>query len=655
MASIDDRSAPGSLAQNHDPSEKTEGRPTAAEAQTSQGSEKPASDEPDDNDEKKVLSEEPKEEKSDDKDKGPVGGYDATPIPYAKPGYTVKITMHRATSLAIADLNAMSSDPYVLAQINTDNKTRHKEDPNLRFRTFTVRKNTDPVWNEEWIVANVPASGFKLKLRVYDEDPADKDDRLGNVHIHVPALEGWEGIKEKPYSVLRRAISKRAFLLRVLTTCFRITKHMNGEIFISIEVLGRTKDDGQNGRLYTVGPCRWFHHFSPMLGRIAGIREPAKADRAQKQQQQENDANGEPKKETQRYNFQANQLQLEGPVPAKLYHRYVEFRPFVKRMFTGSGIQGAILGKALHHQHSRVYNFGRQTQYGQFPQGLCKDMTKKFLDLVHFDQGGRIFTYVLTLDALWRFTETGKEFGIDMLSKHTMHSDVSIYIAFSGEFFIRRLKHPHRPPPPDPIEDSSQSHPPAHDSNPSHPPDDIGQNSASDEPPRDPSYYELVIDNDSGTYRPNAALLPLLKEFMSRSLPGLHILTLDCQKDAERMGKMKDEQRERKKREGDNIVFTQGSDSSSISSSDEEELDRRARGDAESSGEHGAFGQAARDAKLRQQAKFRRAKQHYGGAPKDGEELPTAQDGDGGDAADGAVSSQQALKDSAKEDGVRDS
>lgn len=41
-----------------------------------------------------------------------------------------------------------------------------------------------------------------------------------------------------------------------------------------------------------------------------------------------------------------------------------------------------------------------------------------------------------------RFTETGKEFGIDLLSKHTMHSDLNVYVAFSGEFFIRRLSKP---------------------------------------------------------------------------------------------------------------------------------------------------------------------------------------------------------------------
>ena len=244
-----------------------------------------------------------------------------------------------------------------------------------------------------------------------------------------------------------------------------------------------------------------------------------------------------------------------------MYHRYVEFKPFVKAMFTAKGFRGFILSKALHHQHTRVYNFDRETAFESFPEP-CKEFTQKFLELVHHDQGGRIFTYVLTLDGLFRFTETGKEFGIDMLSKHTMHSDVAAYIAFSGEFFIRRLKHPHKKPPE------------AGGNNQSHPPDEISGGPPKDEPVKDPSYYELIIDNDSGTYRPNAQLLPQLKAFFKSNFPDLHIVTLDCQGDAEKMEKMKKEQRERKKQEGDHIVYKQVSRSSSMSSSDIEDLER---------------------------------------------------------------------------------
>lgn len=540
---------------------------------------------------------------------GPSGGYDSIPIPKRPSGYTVKMTFHRAENLPMADINGFSSDPYILAQLNTDTPTRHKEDPHLRWRSRTVRKDITPEWEECWIVANVPASGFKLKVRVYDEDPADKDDVLGAVHISVPRVDDqWEGIKNEGYKLLATKGSIRAYALQAVTTCFREDKRFRGVVFVSVEVLGRTAEDGQNGRLYTIGPCRWIRHYSPILGRLANIKEP---DDDSPQQSQSGGKDQKGKKQVERYNFQANQIQLQGPVPAQLYHRYVEFKPWVSRMFTSSGLSGVILGKALHHQHARVYNFARSTVHGDFPEGPSIEMTKKFLDLVHHDQGGRIFTYVLTLDALWRFTETGKEFSIDMLSKHTMHADVSIYIAFSGEFFVRRLKHPDRPPPPEPAEESSQSHPPDHQNNEEHPPDNLEDGPPDSDPPQDPKYYQLVIDNDSGTYRPNADLLPLLKKFLAKQLPGLHILTLDCNKDAEKQQRMKKEQRERKKQEGNQILYTMGSGSDSVSSSDIEDLDRM-EGDMEDEDavahQHGAFSQATKDAKLRNRERMTKMK-----------------------------------------------
>lgn len=176
--------------------------------------------------------------------------------------------------------------------------------------------------------------------------------------------------------------------------------------------------------------------------------------------------------------------------------------------------------------------------------------------MVHYDEGGRIFTYVLTLDGLLRFTETGKEFGIDLLSKHTMHSDVNVYIACSGEFFVRRLKHPKRS-----ADDPEQE---------THPDVDLPGGPPSEEPPQDPKNYELVIDNDSGTYRPDGSLLPLLKEFLRENFPGLHVVTKECTD--EKLTKWKEQQRERKKKEGKNIEMVQNSDSE-ISSSDEERLD----------------------------------------------------------------------------------
>jgi Ca2+-dependent lipid-binding protein len=216
------------------------------------------------------------DDKPDDKEKQPAGGYDANPIPYAEAGYTIKITIHRAQNLPMADINSLSSDPYVITQIYTSLPTRHKEDPPLKHRTTTIRRDTNPEWNDSWVVANVPKSGFKLKCRLYDEDPGDHDDRLGNAHIDVPHLdEKWEGFEEKSFKLKKRMGSKRAYLTQAIATGLTIRHAMAGYLVVSIKVLGRTESQ-HGGRLYTVGPISWTKHHSPLLGRMTGKKTPGK-------------------------------------------------------------------------------------------------------------------------------------------------------------------------------------------------------------------------------------------------------------------------------------------------------------------------------------------------------------------------------------------
>jgi hypothetical protein len=240
-----------------------------------------------------------------------------------------------------------------------------------------------------------------------------------------------------------------------------------------------------------------------------------------------------------------------------LYHRFVEFKPFVKGMFSKAGLRGRILNKALHHQHAHVYNYSNSTKYGTV-KPKSEEASLQFLDMVHYDEGGRIFTYVITLDGLLRFTETGKEFGIDLLSKHTMHSNVNVYIACSGEFFVRRLSQPDKS-----IDAKDQK---------THPSEDIPGGPPNEPPPKKAKNYELVIDNDSGTYRPSIKILPDLKAFLNENFPGLHVVAKDC--GDEELIKWKQEQREIKKKQGKQIDLIQNSDDE-ISSSDEEALDRR--------------------------------------------------------------------------------
>lgn len=214
--------------------------------------------------------------------KEPPGGYDASVIPNAPPGYTLKFTFHRATNLPMADINTFSSDPYIVAQISTSQPSRHKEDPLPEIRTHTVRRNTNPEWETTWTVANIPATGFKLKARIYDEDPADHDDRLGNVHVNVGQLDAnWPGIQNRSYKIKKRMGSKRAYFVRYIAACFSRTKHVNGYVWISVELLGRT-EQARGGRAYTVGPQWWTIHYSPLLGRIANRKETGDQAEGQK-------------------------------------------------------------------------------------------------------------------------------------------------------------------------------------------------------------------------------------------------------------------------------------------------------------------------------------------------------------------------------------
>lgn len=259
--------------------------------------------------------------------------------------------------------------------------------------------------------------------------------------------------------------------------------------------------------------------------------------------------------------FQANEIQLSGPVPEHLYHRFVEFKGWVGPMFTGKGLRGKVLHKVLHKQHNRIYSFSSSTQWGQF-ETCTEQASLAFLRMAHFDEGGRVFTYIITLDGLMRFTETGKEFGIDFLSKHTMHSDVATYIAFSGEFFIRRLAKADAPA------HNGDPHP----DEPTHPSEAIPGGPPHGSPPADPRHYQLIIDNDSGTYRPDKHQLPHLREFLVRNLPGLGVVAMHWEDEEHQ--KLKENQRKIKQKEGHMVKMVQNRspDSSEVSSSDESRL-----------------------------------------------------------------------------------
>jgi hypothetical protein len=343
----------------------------------------------------------------------------------------------------------------------------------------------------------------------------------------------------------------------------------------------------------------------------------------------------------------------------------VEYRPFIGFLFSGRGIRGWLLQRALHAQHRRVYSYDAKTTYGHVatPPAIAKieagdaqkhvpdhekpedeadefAASRQFLKMVHYDEapgpdvpGGRLYTYVITLQGEWRFTETGPEFAIQFLSKHSMHSDVAPEVAISGEFFVRRRRGKGGIPLPNGIDKGnkkegekkekegvdkegenkekegddkgekkdgdtdtdakrnfSNASTEAADATEKKPdeesPDSKEQNEEHDEGTSDskdlkekhdetsdskekpekqsdkdsihvsnkpshqvghshnPSNFVLIIDNDSGTYRPDKSQLPSFKKYLERNLPGLKIKVMAC--DDPKLKKLKEEQKPKK-------------------------------------------------------------------------------------------------------------
>jgi len=259
----------------------------------------------------------------------------------------------------------------------------------------------------------------------------------------------------------------------------------------------------------------FVRHFSPLIGSALPTSDSKDAPRSERRE----------KKRTTT-SFIANRLQLTGPVPTSLRHSYVGYRPFIEWMFTKRGIKGRLLHRALHNQYASIYGYGKDTEWGVAePSDLGESarhaFARKFLRMTSFGSQGRMFTYIITLDGEMRFTETGEEFLIELLSKHSMHADVAKEIAYSGEFFVRLMEG-----------QEGQS-------------EEIDEGEPQDE---NSEHYELVIDNDSGTYRPRKDLLPTLEEFLAGddNFGGLgRVVTMDAFD--ETMEKWKEERKEAKR------------------------------------------------------------------------------------------------------------
>jgi hypothetical protein len=129
---------------------------------------------------------------------------------------------------------------------------------------------------------------------------------------------------------------------------------------------------------------------------------------------------------------------------------------------------------------------------------------KDVLNLLHGGNAGdklshrvkpAVYTYILAVDDdSFRFSETGAAFFVDFASKHALHSNCAQAVRYSGEF---------------------------------HPRPEGGWENFEDSTPDEQVRWELVIDNNSGTYSPDPTMLPVLKELLEYNFPGFTIHAWD--------------------------------------------------------------------------------------------------------------------------------
>ena len=97
------------------------------------------------------------------------------PVPAALPEqvYWTEVCIERGKDLAVKDLNG-TSDPYVKVYYGTEEK----------YRTITISKNLNPVWNEKFTLftddLNIP-----LYFSIFDQDRVGKDEAMGRGRLDL--------------------------------------------------------------------------------------------------------------------------------------------------------------------------------------------------------------------------------------------------------------------------------------------------------------------------------------------------------------------------------------------------------------------------------------------------------------------------------------
>jgi len=254
--------------------------------------------------------------------------------------------------------------------------------------------------------------------------------------------------------------------------------HRNRGIFhLKIDIVPSTETDAHENTYEFDGPIRYSLHYSPTMGRLTSADSRLYATwkvslRGVRR------CFGD---QVQSWTSKAR-LTFEGPASAAV--RSVKHT--AHRMLYAHAISN-VFGVLEHPRDMFHLLHGYSAPPGTEGPGADSPFARRIKPAV--------YTYVISVDDdTMRFSETGARYLVNMVSKHWLHSDCATVVRFAGEF---------------------------------HPRPEGGWDKFSDDVRDEDVRWELVIDNNSGTYAPKKELLPALKRLLEMNIPGFTILALD--------------------------------------------------------------------------------------------------------------------------------
>lgn len=422
-----------------------------------------------------------------------------------------------------------SSDPYFVANID------HK----ISYVSAVVTNNLNPVWNEIWMIRNVPWDA-DLNVDVLDKDVGSpRDDLVGKFKTSVTA-----GAKEMEIESL-------------------MTHRKRGTFWLKIESEPSKDTDTKKNEYIFDGPIRFSRHFSPTLGLLTSADK--NENKARLYSTWKMFLRGVPLFFEDRYqpwnkDYKAAQNIFQGPTSiavrsgVQAAHRALYARSTrndfgviagkedIRRILRGGMIspnqnqdasEGGITSlndpsakaydssdhltteAALHppgdHEAQHADPSSRRTRFtraissrsnsdpnetesqGSLPSTLPKSPFSNRIKPA-------IYTYIISAeDSSFRFSETGAAFFVDFASKHALHSNCATTVRYSGEF---------------------------------HPRPAGGWDAFNSDVDDGEVEWELVVDNNSGTYSPDPKGLQDLKRLLEYNFPGFGIVALDYKEEA---------------------------------------------------------------------------------------------------------------------------